>query len=83
MLLVYALMSAILFYMFYRWATAHERYFYQRSIKHFSPKLLIGNTIGLFLKLCTPTDFLNSIYYRFPREKCVTFRFCFFVVFKE
>ena len=78
-LIFYASISGILFYIFYRWALAHERYFYQRSMKHFTPKLLLGNTIGLFLKLYTPTDFLDSIYYRFPKEKWVTFVFCFIV----
>lgn len=72
-LVLYTLIGAILFYMFYRWATAHERYFSQRSMKHFRPTFLFRNTIGLFLKLYTPTDFLDSIYYRFPKEKYVPF----------
>lgn len=74
-LILYMLISVILLYMFYRWVTVHERYFVQRSMKFCSPKFLFGNTIGLFLKLYTPTDFVDSIYYRFPREKCVTIVF--------
>lgn len=68
-LIYYVLVSAI--YAFYKWATVNKDYFSTRGISHLKPKFLIGNTFGLLSKQYKPTEFLDSIYYRFPNEKYV------------
>lgn len=65
----YTLVSGILFYAFYKWATVNREYFVKRNLKHLEPRFFIGNTIGLFLKSYRPDYFIDSIYYRFPKEK--------------
>lgn len=70
-LLFYTILSGTLFYAFYKWATVNKEYFSKRNIKHFHPKFLIGNTIGLFLKQYTPDKFIDLLYYRYPKEKYV------------
>lgn len=65
----YAVFCGTAFYAFYKWATVNNEYFLKRNLKHLEPRFLIGNIFGLFLKRYTPPDFMDSIYYRFPREK--------------
>lgn len=67
----YILISVTVCYAFYKWATINNNYFEKRNLKHLKPKFLFGNTIGLFMNRYRPADFVNSIYYRFPKEKCV------------
>lgn len=68
-LLFYTIISGTLFYLFYKWATVNKEYFVKRKLKHFEPKFLIGNMLGLFLKQHRPAEFMDSLYYRFPKEK--------------
>lgn len=67
--LFYTVISGILFYAFYKWATVNKEYFVKRKLRHLKPIFLFGNTIGLFLKRYTPADFQDTIYYRYPKEK--------------
>lgn len=69
----YTLISATACYAFYKWATINNKYFAMRNLKHLKPRLLFGNTIGLFMNRYTPADYINSIYFRFPKEKFVIF----------
>lgn len=71
--LFYLLVSGMLFYVIYKWATVNKEYFAKRQLKHLKPHFLFGNTTGLFLKRYTPADFIDTIYYRYPREKYVYF----------
>lgn len=67
--LFYMLVIGTLLYALYKWATANNDYFVKRKLKHLEPNFMFGNTTGLFLKRYTPADFIDSIYYRYPREK--------------
>lgn len=67
----YTLLSGTVLYAFYKWATIHKEYFAKRNLKHLEPNFLIGNTTGLFLKQYIPYKFIDSLYYRFPKEKYV------------
>lgn len=74
-LLLYAVVSGILFYVFYKWATVNRDYFSKRRMKQMTPTFLVGNTFGLFAKRHVPKDFIDSIYYRYPNEKYVSHSF--------
>lgn len=63
------LLGGLLIYAFYKWATANSEYFAKRNIKHMKPKFLIGDTTQLFMKQYTPAEFLDMIYYQYPKEK--------------
>lgn len=65
------IICGILLYAFYKWATLNNNYFDIRNIKHLEPKFLIGNATGLFFKRYAPRDFMEMLYYRFPKEKYV------------
>lgn len=69
--LIYITISGSLFYIFYKWATVNKEYFLKRNLKHLEPKFLIGNMLGLFVKRHRPSEFMDSLYYRYPREKYV------------
>lgn len=71
-LLLYAFVGGILLYAFHKWATVNEDYFAKRKMKYLDPKFLVGNTLGLFTLRYIPSEFLDSIYYRFPNEKYVS-----------
>lgn len=74
-LLFYTLTSGTLFYVLYKWATKNREYFAKRNLKHLKPRFLIGNTTGLFLKRYTPENFIDQLYYSFPKEKYVSIPF--------
>lgn len=71
--LFYISVSGILFYAFYKWATVNKDYFTKRRMKQLQPLFLVGNTFGFFAKRYVPTEFFDSIYYRFPNEKYAPF----------
>ena len=71
-LIFYTLFGGIvLIYAFYKWATVNKDYFSKRRIKQLEPTFLVGNTFGLFANRYDPTEFFDSIYYRFSKEKYV------------
>lgn len=72
-LIFYGLVGGTLFYAFYKWATKNREYFVKRNLKHLNPNFLIGNTTGLFLKQYTPSNFLDKLYYSYPKEKYIQF----------
>lgn len=72
----YGIVSGILFYIFYKWATVNNDYFAKRHMKYLEPRFLVGNTLGLLTLQYIPLDFFDSIYYRFPNEKYVRFIYC-------
>lgn len=66
-----AFVGVIIFYIFCKWANENKMYFAQRNIKFLQPRFLFGNTAGLYLRRYAPTNFFDSLYYRFPKEKYV------------
>lgn len=72
-LLFYTLIGGPLLYIFYKWVTKNRDYFVKRNLRHLNPNFLIGNTAGLFLKQYRPPDFIDKLYYSFPKEKLFGF----------
>lgn len=71
-LFFYAIIVGTVLQVIYKWVTINKDYFVIRNLKHFEPNFLIGNTTGLFLKRYVVAEFMEMIYYRFPKEKYVT-----------
>lgn len=72
-IILFVVTVGVLLLAFFEWATANREYFSKRGIKHLESTFLVGNTIGFFLKRYSPPEFTDSIYYRYPKEKCDQF----------
>ncbi|XP_055314969.1 LOW QUALITY PROTEIN: probable cytochrome P450 9f2 [Sitodiplosis mosellana] len=66
-LILFAAISLI-FYAFYKWATANNDYFERRNIKYIKPKFLIGSNVGLYLGKYTAAEFSDKLFHAFPNE---------------
>ncbi|XP_031627729.1 probable cytochrome P450 9f2 [Contarinia nasturtii] len=71
--LLFHILIGIVLYLFYKWATINNDYFVKRKILHLDSVFLVGNTFELFLMRSYPAKWLESVYYRFPKEKIIGF----------
>ncbi|XP_058065467.1 probable cytochrome P450 9f2 [Anopheles bellator] len=61
--------GVLLVYRVYAYLTRNNRYFDGKPIPHLAPEPLFGNVRQLLLKQVSSTEFIRSIYDRFPQEK--------------
>ncbi|XP_031628376.1 probable cytochrome P450 9f2 [Contarinia nasturtii] len=63
----------ITLYCLFKYVTANKNFFEEQKLKYLKPKFGFGHTIWLIFRQYTPADFIDSIYYSFPKEKLVGF----------
>lgn len=53
----------------YAWIDNKNNHFKVRGIPNIKPNLLFGETVEIFLKLCTPQEFVMRLYDSFPNAR--------------
>lgn len=67
--IVYSAIFALFAYIFYKWATINKNFFTKRQIKSLKPTFLFGNTADVFAGCNHFHQFIDQVYYAFPKEK--------------
>lgn len=61
--------TAIIVYIFYKWATKNNNYFKANGLKYMKPTFLVGNFASFLVGWYTGTGFSQMLYTQFPNER--------------